>query len=204
MNRRRVMAVLGSAGLVSLSGCSAVSELFGDDEDNERDQSNTPTQQNNSSQSGTNDQQTETPSDRSERSEIHDTYREGVTQVNDGIRSREAAVGAFNNDQFNRAAREANGGVQSFDRARSTFRNARDMALEISNQRAVEICETAMEHATVLRTSMETLERAAELAQDGQAEQASERIDRVRELELEAERLNPPDSGVMFSVLGLD
>ena len=145
-----------------------------------------------------------TPENLAEREEIFETYNDGIGQINDGVRAREAAVGAFNNDQYGRCEREARASHQTFDRAEDTFADARDTAREIGNRDAADICQDAAEHATLMKNAMQELESVADLARDGHTDRANERLDRVRELETEAERLNPPDGDVILSVLDLN
>jgi len=145
-----------------------------------------------------------TPENLAEREEIFETYNDGIGQINDGVLAREAAVGAFNNDQYGRCEREARASHQAFDRAEGTFADARDTAREIGNRDAADICQDAAEHATLMKNAMQELESVADLARDGHTDRANERLDRVRELETEAERLNPPDGDVILSVLDLE
>ena len=153
---------------------------------------------------GSNGPEVETPENLQERERIFELYNDGIGQLNDGVRSREAAVGAFNNDQYGRCEREARASHQAFDRAEDTFADARDTAREIGNRDAADICQDAAEHATLMKNAMQELESVADLARDGHTDRANERLDRVRELETEAERLNPPDGDVILSVLDLE
>lgn len=146
----------------------------------------------------------ETPEDRQERERIFELYNDGIGQLNDGVRAREAAVGAWNNERYGLAISEARSARESFDEARTTFEGALNIGFEIGHTEAVNICTRAVKHATLLRDAMRQLVTAVELAEDGRTERANERLDTVRELETEADGVAPPDGDVILSVLDLD
>jgi len=232
MKRRRVLAVVGAASMGSLSGCTIAADLLDDSEDEEGDiptpvdvdESETPeptetpdsddegitfsqpdsgSSDGSSSETDAGDSSRDVPDDHDERWDILTTYSEGVEQVNEGIRAREDAVGAFNVEDYGRSSRRARDAVQSFRQAETEYREAQTLAIGISQQQAADMCATAVEYATVMEEAQQELGQAADLAGRGRADSSSEHIDRFQELELEAERLNPVEPTALQSVLDI-
>lgn len=210
MKRRRVLAVLGSAGMVSLSGCAVGIELFGDDENGTKNESgldtpnNPNTEPNDESQTLTESQPTETPENFSKRRSVVETYGRGVGEVNDGIDSRESSVGAWNNDNYQKSMADAQEAGLFFSRAADTFDDAHGLSIEIGNSEAIDICDKSSQRATLLQNAMEEFTSAIDLVQEGRTDRAQDYLDRTKDLENEAERVNVVGTSVLASVLDVD
>jgi len=204
-SRRRFLSGIAGSVTVVTAGCSSI---LGDDDDsgsddpsqNQQPQSNQQPQQQNTPEP----QPTETPVPRIDRETLYLDYVSGYNSGQDGISRRNAAVSAFNDENYAIAERAAGDAVDQFDSANRQLQDALDAAYEIGNDEAIDICSTAVEWSSLHSDANQNLEAAADLAQSGRTDTANNRVDRSRDSEREAERLSLINPTVLESVLDIN
>lgn len=186
VKRRSFLSTASALTTASIAGCLST------------DNTPTPTEQR-SNPSPSNSSRNE-----EQRQEIVRLYNNATGKNNQGIDNQRQAIDAYENEKYDRAASLHDSAESKHVQARNTFSDALNIALEIGHEEAQEICEEAVEFATLYRQAAQYGLRASEEASNGNISQANEFTDRYNQKANEANQLNPRSPDAVANILNID
>jgi predicted small secreted protein len=140
-----------------------------------------------------------------QRREIVSTYDDALIARNDAGAARDEGITAFNNRVHTDAIESLETALSGYEDAEAGFTEAANLAVEIDEDAAAAICETAVEEATLQIEATEAALSAARAANEGaDAETINGHIETFRARRDEAAALSVEDTSAVANALGLE
>jgi hypothetical protein len=118
-----------------------------------------------------------------QRGEIVELYDEAITERNDGVRTRDDAILAFNDESYEKAVGKFEVAIEHFEGAKQRFEEAASMAYELGEDEAGSICEAAEEDAALqIEASRAGLNAAKAANGDGTSADVNGHVEEYRDL----------------------
>lgn len=140
---------------------------------------------------------------REQREQLLDEYNNGVTENNRAVSQIDRGTGAYNDGNYDSALTRYSSGKETMERAEQYFSDAVETATILNHEQAKEICEDALEMATLYFQSTQYAERSAEAALDGDFDRANELSDKATQLRNEANRVSVQSPQALKRILEL-
>lgn len=136
--------------------------------------------------------------------EIVETYDNGIDRRNDASETRDIAVAAFNDTQYDEAADAFEAAATDYATAGERFRDAESMATDVDAE-AAEICRDAARNAEAMHESaIEALAGAVAGREGDPATEINERIETAQRLRSEAEEWDVAAPETLLATLESD
>lgn len=118
-----------------------------------------------------------------QRGEVVETYDEAITERNDGVRTRDDAIRAFNDESYDDAIGAFETAIAHLEAAEQGFGEAADLAFEIGEDEAGAICEDAEENTALQIEATQAGSNAAKAASgDGTSADVNGHVEEYRDL----------------------
>jgi len=178
LDRRRAAVTVGSACATVLAGClDAIPDGSSGSESNLAGQSR----------------------------EIVTTYDDAIVARNDATETRNTGVSQFNERNYADAIDPLETALTGYEDAEDGFAQAADLAAEIDEPSAVDICETAVDETALQADATAAALSAARAARDdADAETINGHIETFRSLREDAEGVTVADADAVASALGIE
>lgn len=137
--------------------------------------------------------------------EIIGIYEDGIDESNTGTEAWGSGITAFNESEYRQAVEDFDDAVTHFEGAKGLFAEARNMAREIGEDAAAQLCADAVEHAGLMVDAANAARDGAQAAENGEsASKINDHIEKARELEEEGSDIEIKDPNVLATELTTD